>query len=256
MDEINSILESFETIQLKEMEGFELMNRTDTKFTFKSDLLPFILKEIEPYYNCFRIESKKKSDYQNLYYDTESLDLYKQHHNGKLNRYKIRHRTYVDSNLGYLEIKFKSNKGRTHKKRMVQKTPSAIFENGAYKFLAEELPFDPRLLKPTVQVNYSRITLINKKSAERLTIDLNIQFINGNRVVNLDNLVIAEVKQEKTKGSYFLSVMKNLNIRQSPISKYCFALAFTRKEVKKNNFKEKLLALRTILSHDPLTSIS
>ena len=60
----------------------------------------------------------------------------------------------------------------------------------------------------------------------------------------LDRLVIAEVKQEKRKASPFMSVMKKYHIREGSISKYCMGIAFTCDEVKKNNFKNKLLTIK------------
>ena len=255
MNNINDILNSFTPITLKEMDGVKLMDRTDTKFTFKLDLLPQILKELVPFYNCLHIESKTMSKYQTLYYDTDNLMLYNKHHNGELNRFKIRHRTYVDSQLGYLEVKFKNNKGRTIKDRIKEKDPKKVLEDKSYSFLKEELPFDPNTLMPAVWVNYSRITLVNKFSAERLTIDLNLEFKKDNNTVNLDELVIAEVKQEKKKPSPFILVMKKLHVREGSISKYCFAIAFMYSEAKKNNFKEKLLSLKHIINHDIITNI-
>lgn len=237
------------------MDGVKLMDRTDTKYTFKLELLPQILNDLLPYYSCLQIDSKTMGRYQTLYYDTNNLMLYNKHHNGELNRFKIRHRTYVDSDLGYLEVKFKNNKGRTIKDRIKEKHPSTSFVDKAYSFLKEELPFNPSTLKPVVWVNYSRITLVNKQSAERLTIDLNLQFKKENNTVNLDNLVIAEVKQEKKKPSPFIAVMKKMHIREGSISKYCFAIAFMYGEAKKNNFKEKLLALKHIIDHDTITNI-
>jgi len=251
---IDDILNSFKPISLKEMDGVKLMDRTDTKFTFKLDQLSRILKDAEPFYNCLEIETKKMSRYQTLYYDTSDLALYTQHHNGALNRYKIRHRTYLDSNLAFLEIKFKNNKGRTIKDRIKEKEPATIFENKAYDFLAQELPFKPETLIPAVWVNYTRVTLVNKVSAERVTIDLNLEFIKDEKRFNLDNLVIAEVKQDKKKASPFLNLMKKYHIREGSISKYCFAVAFTCAGVKKNNFKEKLLSLKHIINYDVITN--
>lgn len=236
------------------MDGVKLMNRTDTKYIFKADLLPDILKEIEPFYYCLEINSTTISKYQTLYYDTKKLSLYSKHHNGELNRYKIRHRTYVDSGLGYLEVKFKNNKGRTIKERIKELKPQLTFKDNAFQFLSNELPFDPNQLIPIVNVNYSRITLVNKQSAERLTIDIDLEFKNEKKTTKLNNLAIAEVKQEKRKSSEFTNVMKKLHIREGSISKYCFAIAFTFDDVKKNNFKEKILSLKHIINHDTTTN--
>lgn len=255
MNSISDILKNFNPISLKEMDGVKLMDRTDTKYTFKIGLLSQILNDLSPFYSCLQIDSKVMSNYQTLYYDTSNLMLYNKHHNGELNRYKIRHRTYVDSALGYLEVKFKNNKGRTIKERIKEKDPKGFFNEKAQGFLTGELPFDPATLTPVVWVNYSRITLVSKFSAERLTIDLNLEFKKGETTINLDNLVIAEVKQEKKRPSPFIKLMKKLHVREGSISKYCFAIAFTYSEVKKNNFKEKLLSLKHIIDHDTFTNI-
>lgn len=248
------ILDTFEPVTLKEMDGVKLMDRTDTKFTFRLEQLNDVLKEVQSSYKCLEIESKKISTYKTLYYDTNDLMLYNKHHSGSLNRYKIRHRTYVDSMMGYLEVKFKNNKGRTIKERIKQKDVPNVFTENAYSFLLKELPFDPSGLSPVVWVNYSRITLVNKHSAERVTIDLNLQFKTDDTTIDLDELVIAEVKQEKRKKSAFLNVMKSKHIREGSISKYCFAIAFTKDNVKKNNFKEKLLSIKHIINHDTITN--
>ena len=236
------------------MEGVKLMDRTDTKFCFRADQLENVLAEVMPFYKCVEIANKRISSYQTIYYDTKELMLYYEHHNGHLNRYKIRHRTYLDSNLSFLEVKFKNNKGRTIKERIKEKDTSSILESNANQFLTAELPFNPNLLAPVVVINYGRITLVNKKSAERVTIDLNLNFKKENNNVSLDTLIIAEVKQEKKKTSAFLNTMKKFHVREGSISKYCFAIALTHEHVKKNNFKQKINALKNIINYDTLTS--
>jgi hypothetical protein len=107
------ILQQFEPITLKEMEGVKLMNRTDTKFIFNISHYETIMNEIRQHYRVLEVEGQRISRYETLYYDTQKYDLYGEHHKGKLNRYKIRHRTYVESKIGFLEVKFKNNKGIT-----------------------------------------------------------------------------------------------------------------------------------------------
>src|SRR4051812_18873006 len=100
------------------MDNVKLMNRTDTKFLFTTDQFETVLNEVAPYYKVLEVNGKRLNHYKTLYYDTSDLALYNKHHNGKLNRYKIRHRTYVESDTGFLEVKFKNNKGRTIKNRV------------------------------------------------------------------------------------------------------------------------------------------
>src|ERR1700749_1249511 len=102
------------------MDRVKLMNRTDTKFTFTSAQLEMVLSEVLENYFILEVDGKRISRYRTLYYDTFNYNLYTKHHNGELNGYKIRHRTYVESEIGFLEIKFKNNKGRTIKDRIRQ----------------------------------------------------------------------------------------------------------------------------------------
>jgi len=229
------------------MDSVKLMDRTDTKFTFNISQLEQILNDVKDDYKVLEVEGKSISRYKTLYFDTETLDLYLRHHSGQLNRYKIRHRTYVESNLGYLEVKFKNNKGCTIKNRIKDLEVPKNWSGKNQVFLNNMLPFEPSVLVPTIWVNYSRLTLVNKTSAERLTIDLDLQFVKDGKTVNLSNLVIAEVKQEKRKASPILAVLKKYHIREGSISKYCMGIAMTTDDIKKNNFKQKLLNLKHIL---------
>ena len=110
MQIISEILNRFDGITLKEMDSVALLDRVDTKYLFKVDLLPDILKKIMTEYYVLDIKNVRMSNYETIYYDTEDLSFYNQHHNGKLNRYKIRERCYMDSNLSFFEIKYKNNK--------------------------------------------------------------------------------------------------------------------------------------------------
>lgn len=230
------------------MDGVKLMDRTDTKFTFHIDELPALLQQATQFYRVLDVEGNRISRYKTLYFDTEDFDLYNQHHSGKLNRYKIRHRTYVESNLGFLEVKFKNNKGRTLKTRIKENEVPNLNSGKALAFLEKMLPFSPLELLPKIWINYSRITLVNKTSAERLTLDLNLEFEKDDRRQVLNQLVIAEVKQDSKIASPFVAMMRARHIRQGSISKYCFGVACSFPEVKKNNFKQKLSTVNKIIT--------
>ncbi len=244
---VTNIFNLFEPITLQEMDSVKLMDRTDTKFVFNIDDLPSVLNEAREHYRILEVEGNRISRYKTLYFDTENFDLYNKHHSGKLNRYKIRHRTYVESNLGFLEVKFKSNKGRTLKTRIKEIGVPEINKGKAFEFLKRILPFSPLDLLPKIWINYSRITLVNKISAERLTLDLNLEFERDEKKQILSKLVIAEVKQDSKVASPFISMMRAKHIRQGSISKYCFGVASSFNEVKKNNFKQKLSNVNKII---------
>lgn len=255
MNSIIQILNQYTAISLNEVNNTsQLLDRTDKKYTFHINQLPEILNSIKEHYGALNVDTHKISRYKTLYYDTAEFDLYNKHQCGKLNRYKIRHRSYLENKLGFLEVKFKNNKGRTVKTRIKQDETTDIHNEKSLLFLQKILPFNPNELLPKIWINYSRITLVNKTSAERVTIDVNLEFQSGEQKKLFDRLVIAEVKQEKKFTSPFVSVMHQHRINEGSISKYCFGVANMFPGIKKNNFKDKLLTLEKITKYDP-TSI-
>jgi hypothetical protein len=249
MHNLVNILNTFDTITLQEMECVKLLDRTDTKYTFKTDRLPVILSELKDHYKVLDVDGVKLNKYETLYFDTPEFFLYTQHHNGKLNRYKVRFRRYVDSGLNFFEVKFKNNKGRTIKDRVRRNNLHENIEGKSENLLNEKTPLSSDLLKPMIWVNYTRITLVSKHTTERLTIDTHLHFSNGIVQKSRPSLVIAEVKQEKARKSAFITLMNKQKIYNSSISKYCFGILSLYDNVKKNNFKVKLKEINKI-SHD------
>lgn len=245
-----SILSSFDPISLSEMDSIALMNRTDTKFIFRFDRLEKMLEQISPYYRILDMNGLRASRYETLYYDTPDFKMYLDHHRKKPQRFKIRHRIYVDSALHFFEIKFKNNKGRTIKSRIKKTEPDFSINGNAEQLLKEKTNFSPGNLFPKLWSNCSRVTLASRYSKERLTLDLGLQFKNETLEKNFPDIVIAEVKQEKLSPSPFIELMKKEKVRDGSFSKYCFGVVFLYHQVKKNNFKPKLLYLNKIIRYE------
>jgi len=241
MNNAESTLREFSPISLKEMDSVKLMNRTDTKYVFTADLLTGILKELSSEYKVLEIEGNKYNQYKTLYFDTEELKLYTQHHNGKLNRHKVRYRKYVDTGLCYLEVKFKNNKGRTIKSRTKRSDIRTDFSKRSVRFLSKNVIIPVDQLKAQLQNQFKRLTLVNLKAKERITIDLDVQFELNGQVVSVPELIIAEVKQEKYKvSSSFIQSMRKFMIRPMRISKYCIGMVLLNSDVKNNLLKETI----------------
>src|SRR5690348_13827055 len=120
-EKVRHILSEYHPISLKEMDDVKLMDRMDLKFVFSMNELPFILSEVKPYYRSLEASGTRISRYETLYYDTHDFELYNRHHSGKMNRYKVRSRKYVESDLHFFEVKYKNNRGRTIKTRIKTK---------------------------------------------------------------------------------------------------------------------------------------
>ncbi len=248
VDTIRNIISDFRPITLAEMDSVKLLDRTDTKFIFPISKLPQVLDFIKEHYRVLEVENSRITDYETLYYDTPDWELYTRHHNKKLNRYKIRARKYVNSDLHFFEVKYKNNKGRTIKTRVKQKSIENDIKDKAKMLLEENTRLFSNQLVPAIWVNYSRITFVNNNLEERVTIDLNLTFKREGKEVKYETLVIAELKQDRARSrSLFLRAMNEYRIKQNSISKYCLGVSQLIPEVKKNNFKPKILTLNKIL---------
>ena len=223
------------------MDSVKLLNRTDTKFVFTSSSLPAVLKELSQSYRVLEINGKKFSQYNSQYFDTEKLTLYTQHHNGKLNRHKVRYRKYVDTGLCYLEVKFKNNKGKTLKKRTRRSDIRPDFSERSVEFLSKYFPMPARELQAKLASEFKRITLVSLATKERVTLDLDLKFEMDGRSVSVSELIIAEVKQEKYNvRSVFIQTMKKFRIKPMRISKYCIGTVLMNSDVKSNLFNEDI----------------
>lgn len=250
----HGLLNNFRSVSLSEIENVKFMERTDTKYVFHINSLPSVLEELNSTYQCLVTASQKVAAYSTLYYDSPDFHFYNQHHNGCLNRYKVRHRTYLNSGLGFLEVKQHRNTGITNKKRIeIEKAPMK-FDEISSGFLSQHLKCNTQLLSPTIKINYNRITLVNSTGTERLTIDTNLEFEHGQQVIKPSTLVVAEIKRQRHSASMFSDIMKRKRIRESSFSKYCVGLVLTESRIKKNNFKEKIISLKNIISYDVIAN--
>ena len=240
------ILQTFEAISLSEMDSVALMDRTDTKYALREEMLPSFLKVLNSSYRVLEVNDHRISRYESLYFDTANFNLYHNHRRERLNRFKIRYRTYVESNLHFFEVKFKNNKGRTVKQRIPHDRDEKI-DGEAKIFFQNNFTINPESLENKLKVHFSRITLVNKFAPERVTIDLHLSFINKVQDHLIKNLIIAEVKQGKPFVSPFVRLMKNYHVRVGGISKYCFGVMTLYPEQPFNNFKPELIQLKKII---------
>jgi len=228
------------------MDDVKLMSRTDTKFAFNANKMPELLVQLMPFYRILAIDGELIHDYKSLYYDTDDRKFYIDHHNGRVNRNKIRFREYVGSGLTFLEIKRKNNKGKTIKKRMkVDKISNQLSEK--QQGYVEKIIGKSMNVSSKQWINFSRITFVHKTQKERLTMDVNLTFGNANDKGDMKHIVIAEVKQERmSRSSDFIRIAKEMYILPIRISKYCMSALELNPDLKRNRFKEKVLFMNKL----------
>jgi hypothetical protein len=105
-----------------------------------------------------------------------------------------------------------------------------------------------RNLKPSIWVNYERITLVSKDNEERVTIDLNVEYKNEERAFPLERIIIVEVKQPRiSRTSSILKCLREKQIRETKISKYSIGVALLNSQIKQNAFGSKLRKIRHLI---------
>ncbi|BCD99860.1 polyphosphate polymerase domain-containing protein [Marinagarivorans cellulosilyticus] len=228
---------------LDDLKRAQLMNRIDTKFVVPTAVLPALLEQLRPHFSVLEIGNKRLSQYESTYFDTSEYYFYHQHHRGRLNRFKVRFREYVDTQTRFLEVKFKNNKKRTAKNRVAIKEDGLFDIRNHEDFLRELNVPQCHRLEPKLVNRYQRIALASEARAERLTIDINLENTVGSEYgqVALGDFAILELKQEKlTRNSVAFDVIRKLNLRPRGFSKYCMGLVMTldSNEIKTNRFKK------------------
>jgi len=241
LNNIETILSQFNPVSLEEIDEVKLMSRIDRKYWFHILKLQEILEYTLPHYDILEINGQRLMEYQTRYYETPQNKMYLMHHNRKLNRNKIRRRNYVSTDSSFLEIKFKTNKKRTIKKRIETQFGALGFNEKELDFIENNSMFKGQDLIPGLNNKFNRLTLIHKNKLDRCTIDISPKFWNDKGDISFDNLVIFELKRGKNlKSSPIVNLLRKLKIRQRGLSKYCTGRAFLDENLKQNAFKPRL----------------
>ena len=231
-------------ITLEEMSGIKLMNRTDTKFVATLEQLHAFLLAVQGEYYIQEINGKRIASYHTTYFDTADYHMYGIHHAGRKVREKIRVRTYLDSDDTFFEIKNKNNHGRTKKKRISVGSLKSIEQEyeSIIPFMAKHAWYTIDEISPVIENWFNRITLVNYGKTERLTIDFNLRFhhLKSDGHSQLQRVAVIELKRDGNVPSPALDLLRDTRIKRSGFSKYCIGSALTNKNLKTNNFKERL----------------
>jgi hypothetical protein len=246
---IEEALGLFYPVTLEEIENVRLMNRFDTKYILSVRKVPEILNRMEGCYKILEINKNRSFTYYTTYLDTNDYLFYNQHITGKLERNKVRYRRYGITGVTFLEVKKRTNTNRTIKWR-IEYEPASLGEcdDKAYEFIGSYVAVKPLHLKPSLNSNFKRITLVGSNINERITIDYDITFsgIEGNSL-KLPFVAILEVKKEGYAGrSPVATMLKDYSVYPAGFSKYCIGAAIINDPPKKNMLKEKFLMLNKI----------
>lgn len=246
MTDLTSYLLKFAPISLKEMDRVKLLDRVDTKYVIHLELLEEHLITLQDQYKVLAIEGILVHPYETLYYDTPEYHLYRMHHSGRQNRFKIRFRKYVNSDLAFFEIKTKTNTHRTVKKRIAVDRIMETLNDPLNNFITNNTIGTSREYVPVLRVFFNRVTLVNNLANERLTIDTDIRYKSNGEEKIIEDMVVVEVKQKNNCTSPFQQLMQGTRQRSNYISKYCLGVVCMNSDIKHNRFKARLNSLNKL----------
>lgn len=241
---LQKVLSEFEIVRLEDLPIGAQMERMDRKYAFDVSEIPHILSSLNESYYIMMAGGKMISLYESTYLDTADFQLFQMHQRGYLGRDKIRYRYYPNTNTRFLEIKHKTNKGRTIKKRIPRTNASTELDSVSRKFLSKNLDnVKPDALQPSIHVDYRRIQFVSKAGNERFSVDFNIKASFVKKSFNFNNIAILEVKQDHRFSSPVIFRMRDLRYFEVSLSKYCLATSRLEPRLKFNRFKEGLRRL-------------
>jgi hypothetical protein len=256
LPEIMAVLQQAEAITLEEMDSVKLLNRIDRKYVMHISRLPSIIQNILSEYRVLEIDGVRVFSYNTIYFDTPDHQFYKDHHNGLNNRVKVRCRQYIDNNLSFFEIKKKYRGNRTDKYRKKIDNPIDTLTAPEYEVVREKyIKYPLEQLNLSLLNSFKRITFVNNGLTERFTIDLSLAFGYKGDSVEVDKVVIIEVKQDKT--NIHSPVIKELKLQRIPpgsVSKYILGVSLIKKGIKFNAFKmilNKINKIQNLYGNNP-----
>lgn len=256
LPEISAVLQSADPISLEEMDSVKLLNRIDRKYVLHISRLSSIIENILAEYRILDIDGTRLFSYNTIYFDTPGHQFYKDHHNGLSNRVKVRCRQYIDNNLSFFEIKKKYRGNRTDKYRKRLENPIDILSGTEYDVVREKYGKYPvEQLDLSLLNSFKRITFVNRGLTERFTIDLSLAFAYKGDSIEVDKVVIVEVKQDKANiHSPIIKELKKQRIPPGSVSKYILGVTLIKKGIKHNAFKmilNKINKIQNLYGYNP-----
>lgn len=238
-------------ISLEEvMEHAALQTRVDKKFLLTPEQFTAFTQRLGPEFAVMQIDGIRSFSYRSTYFDTPDFEQYVAHRQGRRRRYKVRSRTYVESQLCMFEIKTKGLRGATVKHRREQPLEDAHTltpENLAFadQVLAEEYGQQVPELRPALHNAYTRATLVNPIDGERVTCDVDLRYADDNAAVHGPDMLVVETKSADGRGVSD-QALAALGIRAVSMSKYCLGIASLNPQLPANKWTRLLQRYRWI----------
>lgn len=245
LDTLSGVADELPPVSLAEVNSAAgLQTRSEHKYLLAPEQFSAVVQQLGSSLSVLQIEDRRLFDYESVYFDTSDLELFRAHRQGRRRRYKVRTRTYLDSQETMIEVKLKGRRGETIKHRR----PHAMGERdtltrGALQFVAEVLGSEygvtPPELSQALTTNYSRATLVDLTDNARLTCDVELVCSEGHMHRTGPDLVLVESKS--SNGDAMVDrVLASMGLRPLSLSKYCLGTAMLNPHLPANRWNRLL----------------
>lgn len=208
----------------------ELQTRRDRKYvvpTFDANRLTSCLPTGT---RVLTIDGNDSFRYESVYFDTPDHTSYRLAARRRPRRFKVRTRTYVDSDTCVLEVKVRDARGNTVKHRRPhdprstrQLDPDALGFAAEFEQVAVTACVDQ--LAAALVTSYRRTTLLVDDDSSRVTLDVDLEWsVPDDGSTSLDDVVLIETKTTGRPSSID-RILWSMGHRPTTISKYCTGLA-------------------------------
>lgn len=215
----------------------DLQTRRDRKYLLPAKTATKLLSGVGA--RALEIDGLRSFRYESVYFDTDGRDSYLLAARQRPRRFKVRTRTYLDSDECMLEVKVRDHRGNTVKHRHPYDMGTRDVLNGhGADFVAAIEAARPYVdaLQPVLTVSYRRSTLVLDDDQARITIDVDLTWEHdGAGLVDLPDWVIIETKTPGHTCSVDRALWR-LGHRPVGISKFATGLAAVEPHLPSNKW--------------------
>lgn len=209
----------------------DLQERYESKYVVTADTAAEVIGALDLGWRVLEVAGRRSTAYRSSYFDDENFGLFRDHVKGRRLRYKVRTRQYENDPDEMLEIKLKSGRGATDKRRVARTGSFGTELTATERRWLSDMVFDAygrRLesrLAFALGLGYTRRTMFNPAIGERLTIDTDlVAQAEGASAAPVGEAVVIEVKGVDWYGPT-VRLLQRRSVRALTFSKYCAALA-------------------------------
>ncbi|MFI8633387.1 polyphosphate polymerase domain-containing protein [Microbacterium sp. NPDC077663] len=244
MSAAGDTLTRFDAVSLDEMVAeAALLARVDRKYVVPQSALHDLLSQVDDRTRVLEIGGARRFAYESVYFDTPDLLSFHMAAQPRRRRFKLRTRTYVDTEAAYLEIKTRGARGTTVKERseydIAQRavlTPDAQEEVAAAFAAIGVDTHRVEELGATLVTRYARATLLAPDHSSRATIDTDLRWDRPDGTgFSLPDLAIVETKSPSS-ASVLDRLLWRSGHRPVSVSKYATGLAALSPDLPRNRW--------------------